>query len=168
MSLPKSARSFASLALLFALAACQPQATAPDTAADEAAIQAVAENWPKAYNDKNADALAALYTEDARTYPPGGPMISGRAAIREFFAADVASNWAPTTVAHEESVIAGDWAWRTGTWSAATTPPLTGKYAEVWRRTAEGWRIHRDIWNADAAPPAAPADTPPAAEPAQQ
>ena len=162
MSLSKPARIFTSLALLMTLAACQPQAAPTDTAADEAAIQAVADGWPKSYNEKNADSLAALYTEDARVYPPGGAMVSGRAAIREYFASDIANNWVQTTVAHEESGVAGDWAWRTGTWSAATTPVLTGKYAEVWRRTPEGWRIHRDIWNADAAPPAAPADTPPA------
>lgn len=154
MSLASSARIFTSLALLITLAACQPKAAPVDTAADEAAIQAVAESWPKAYNDKNADAVAALYTEDARVYPPGAAAASGRAAIREYFAGDIANNWAQISVAHEESRVAGDWAWRAGTWSAAVTPAVTGKYAELWHRTAEGWRIHRDIWNVDAAPPA--------------
>ena len=30
-------------------------------------------------------------------------------------------------------------------------PPMSGKYLEVWHRTAEGWRVHRDILNLDAA-----------------
>ena len=158
MSLPNSARVFMSLALLITLAACQPKA-ATDTAADAAAIQAAAEGWPKAYNDKNADGVAALYTEDARVYPPGAAMVSGRAAIRDYFSSDIANNWAEITVGHEENNVSGDWAWRTGTWSAAG---LTGKYAEIWHRTPEGWRIHRDIWNVDAAPPAAPAEAAPA------
>lgn len=158
MFLPKSTRIAMSLALLIGLVACQQQAATTDTAADEAAIQAAADGWPKAYNEKNAEAVTALYTEDARVYPPGAAMVSGRAAIREFFTGDIANNWAEISVAHEESHVSGDWAWRTGTWSAAG---LTGKYAEIWRRTPEGWRIHRDIWNVDAAPPAAPAEAPP-------
>ena len=156
MSLPDSARILTSLALLMALAACQPQSAPIDTAADEAAIEAAAQGWPKAYNDKNADGVAALYTEDAKVFPPGKAVVSGHAAIREYFAGDIANNWAQLTVTSDESTVTGDWAWRTGTWSAAITPPLTGKYAEVWRRTPDGWRIHRDIWNDDAAPGAAP------------
>ena len=164
MSLSASARIFTSLALLITLAACQPKA-ATDPAADEAAIQAAADGWPKAYNEKNADGVAALYTEDARLYPPGAAMVSGRAAIRDYFNGDITNSWAEISVAHEESNVSGDWAWRTGTWSAAVTPVLTGKYTEIWRRTPEGWRIHRDIWNVDAAPAAAPAE--PAPAPAQ-
>ena len=157
MFLPKSARIFMPLALLIALAACQPQAATVDTAADEAAIEAAAQGWPKAYNDKNADGVAALYTEDAKVFPPGKAAVNGRAAIRDYFTSDIANEWAQISVTSEESHVAGEWAWRTGSWSAAVTPVLTGKYAEVWRRTPEGWRIHRDIWNVDAAPAPAPA-----------
>ena len=41
---------------------------------------------------------------------------------------------------------------------------MSGKYLEVWHRTAEGWRLHRDISNSDAppeAPPPAPEEAPP-------
>src|SRR5262245_27996834 len=102
MSFSKSAATFLSLALLMALAACNPQAAPVDTAADEAAISAAAENWPKAYNDKNADGVVALYTQDARVYPPGKSVISGQAAIREYFAGDIAGSTAQLTVTADE------------------------------------------------------------------
>ena len=167
MSLSKSARIFTSLALLIALAACQPKAAPVDTAADVAAIETASQGWPKAYNEKNAEGVAALYTDDARVYPPGAAMVSGKAAVREYFTGDIANNWAEITVNDDETHVAGDWAWRTGTWSAAVTPVMTGKYAEVWHRTADGWRIHRDIWNVDTAPPPPEPPAAPAPPPAQ-
>ena len=146
------------LAAALTLAACAPQQS-HDSATDVAMLASTAAGWEKAYNDKNADAVAALYGEDAQLLPPGTPVVNGRAAIRDYWANDIAGTGVPVTITSDASNAGGDWAWRSGSWSSqdAKGAPLTGKYVEVWHRTADGWQIHRDIWNADEAPGASPA-----------
>ena len=77
--------------------------------------------------------------------------MNGRAAIREHYANEIATAWAKISVVSDANGVAGDWAWRSGTWSVETAPPVSGKYLDVWHRTAEGWRLYRDIFNLDAA-----------------
>ena len=163
-----STRFLLPIALLLALAACKPQ-HATDTSADKAAMQSAADGWEPAYNNKDAAAVAALYADDAQLLPPGSNAVNGMSAIKEYWSNDVATNWAKLTLKAESSDLAGDWAWRSGTWSAETSPPLSGKWVEVWHRTAGGWKIYRDIWNMDSAsppPPEAPAAPPAPAAPA--
>ena len=146
-----------------ALAACAPKGAQHDTAADETAVTTAASNWEKAYNEKNADAVAALYTENAQLLPPGPPVVNGRAAIRDFWANDIATGGSTFAITTDSSGIAGDWAWRSGPWTATAadgSPAGTGKFLEVWQRTSEGWKLHRDIWNVDESAAAAePAPT---------
>ena len=142
------------LALICSLAftACEQKTTAPspDAAADVAALATAAEGWEKAYNDKNADALAALYAEDAQLLPPGATEVSGRDAIRAYFVNDIEKQWAKISIRSDSNGVGGDWGWRSGSWSAESMPMATGKYIEVWQRTADGWRLKKDIWNMDA------------------
>ena len=149
------------------LAACAPKAPQHDAAADEAALASTAASWEKAYNDKDAEAVAALYTEDAQLLPPGAPVINGRSAIRDYWAGDIAASGMSLAIAADATGVGGDWAYRSGSWRALGadgSTAATGKYIEVWRRTPDGWQLHRDIWNADEATPAAPAEgTAPAA-----
>jgi ketosteroid isomerase-like protein len=144
------------------LASCAPQKSAHDTASDMASLTSTASGWEKAYNEKNADEVAALYSEDAQLLPPGAALVSGRAGIRDFWAKDIASTGMPVTIKSDASDGGGDWAWRSGTWSSQDPSgrAVTGKYVEVWHRTADGWRIHRDIWNADAEAAPASSTTP--------
>ena len=145
-------------------AACKPQESR-DARADEAEVAAAASNWEKAYNEKNADAVAAIYTEDAQLLPPGPPVVSGRAAIREFWANDIATSNMSFSITSDASGVAGDWAWRSGPWRGTAldgTPAGTGKFIEIWRRTKDGWQLHRDIWNVDEAAPAT--EAPPATQ----
>ena len=142
------------LALVCALGltACEPKSAAPvpDSAAEVSALATAAQGWEKAYNDKNADALAALYAEDAQILPPGATEVSGRDAIRAYFVNDIEKQWAMIHIKSDSSGVGGDWGWRSGTWSAETMPMATGKYIEVWHHTADGWRLQKDIWNMDA------------------
>ena len=138
------------LACALAFAGCGPKAPVADSNADVAALTSAAAGWEQAYNDKDADAVAAIYAEDAQLLPDGAPAVNGRAAIREHYANEIATPWAMISVESDANGVAGDWAWRSGTWSVETAPPVSGKYLEVWHRTAEGWRLHRDIANLDA------------------
>jgi uncharacterized protein (TIGR02246 family) len=148
---------------LVALAACAPKA--PDTAADEAALTADPLAWMDAYNAGNADGVANLYAEDGILLPPGAPAVVGRAAIRDFIAADVAtSKAAGLTFKNDENTgvgVSGDMGWISGTFSVTDASGATadkGKYLSVYRRINGDWQLIRDTFNSDMAPaPAAPA-----------
>ena len=165
--MPRLSRAFATLLGVVALCACDAQTSAHDPSEDATALVTTAAQWETYYNDKNANAVSALYTEDAQLAPPGAALVNGRAAIREFFAKEFATSL-PITVTADASGIGGEWAWRSGAWSVSGDRPVTGKFLEVWRRTEQGWRMHRDIWNLDApAAPPAPAAAPAAGGPSQ-
>ena len=65
-------------------------ASAADSATEVAALAAVDKAWETAYNAGDVDTLVGLYDEQAILQPPGAPRASGSAAIRAFFAMDVA------------------------------------------------------------------------------
>ena len=135
----------------FALVACQQ--AGHDPAADAESLDKAAARWEVAYNDKNGEAVAALYTEDGQLLPPGGGAVSGRAAIKDFWSNDIATQWAKISIKADSSAVAGDWAYRSGAWSTES-PALTGKFLEVWKRAGDSWQLHKDIWNMDAMPAA--------------
>ena len=146
-------RLFLLLACALAFVGCGPKAPVADSGADVAALESATAGLVQAYNDKDADAVAAIYAEDAQLLPQGAPAVKGRAAIREQYANEIATAWAKISFVNDAPVVAGDWAWRTGTWRQDYEPPVSGKYLEVWHRTAEGWRLYRDISNSDAHKP---------------
>lgn len=164
MNILKSAAIVA--AGLLALAGCQQ---APDLAAEMDAIKAVNQAWNDNYAAGNADAVAELYSEDAVLLPPGAGTTSGREAIREYLAGDVAASKAAgvsLNISADSSVdMAGDVAWQNGTFTvtdASGATVDTGKYLSVLRKKDGKWSLIRDTWNSDMPPPA------PAAEPAAE
>lgn len=69
--------------------------------------------WVEAFNRADADALAALYAEDATNHQVVDAPVQGRAAIRQMFATGFAS--AKMTCLVENLFEDGDWAileWR--------------------------------------------------------
>jgi uncharacterized protein (TIGR02246 family) len=59
---------------------------AQDTAADEEAIQQLGQRWEEAWANRDAKALAELYTEDADGISESGETVTGRMAIEEYWA----------------------------------------------------------------------------------
>ena len=151
-----------------ALSACAPPpAPAPpaqDVAADEAAMKAEAAVWFDHFNKGDADAMAALYAEDALVLPDKAPAKQGRAAFREYIAGEIASMKAAGLSFKDGGPsgagVSGDLGWISGTYSvvdASGKAVDTGKYLSVHRRTNGKWLYIRDTWNSDVAPPPAPA-----------
>ena len=71
------------------------------------------ELWVQAFNRADTDALAQFYTEDAVNHQVAEAPLSGRAAIRDMFAAGFA--WAKMTCIVENLFVDGEWAileWR--------------------------------------------------------
>ena len=98
------------------IAACAPKTGQHDPAADEGALASTASNWEKAYNEKNADGVAAVYSEDAQLLPPGPAVVTGRAAIRDYWANDIVASNSTFAISADATGVGGDWAWRSGSW----------------------------------------------------
>ena len=75
-----------------AAANAKPSATAAGQADDTQAIAALVASFTKAFNDGNATAAAATYTETAIVVDEQGERTEGRAAIRDQYAASFASD----------------------------------------------------------------------------
>ncbi|HVS13228.1 MAG TPA: SgcJ/EcaC family oxidoreductase [Thermoanaerobaculia bacterium] len=128
-----------------------------DAGGDEAAARALAESWDATWLLADADAMAALFTEDAVRLPADGPIQQGREAIR----AEVAETFTevtPVTSANPVSAlqVAGDWAWTYGTFTGSDrvagsdeVVEESGRWLSILSRTPEGWRYRVDSWNYD-------------------
>ena len=160
-------RSLLLTLLAVGLAACQSPSDAPapaepvqtvSDAADPAAvrteIEALTARYQTAARAGDADAIAALYTDDAVLHPSGKPAVRGRAAVDAHMAASHAEPTELTfTTVDVVASEAGDLAYEVGT---AVWPDGPGKYLTVYRRTQAGWRIVADTWSHNAPP--TPAD----------
>ena len=151
-------------ASLLVVVACKPPPA--DTTADQAVMAAASVTWAAAYNAGDADKIMALYSEDAVLMPPDAPAAQGHAAMRDFLTADIAGAKAAgvSLVLDDDAAgINGDLGWHSGTFKvndASGATVGTGKWVEVWRKSAGKWLMIRDIWNNDAPPAAAPAVAP--------
>ena len=137
-------------AALTVLAACQtPNTNLTDE--DIAEITNIATAYTQATRAGDADAVAALYTEDAVEMPGNQPARVGRAAIRATYGGlnDLEVNM--TELDGRDGV-----AYERGTWTqsvpvADTTVGMTGKYLVILRKQADGsWLRTHAIWNTDA------------------
>ena len=148
-----------------ALAACQTPQTDPpeptaqlpirtvaDTDADRATIEAMTADYTAAVQAADADAVSALYADDAIIHPPNEQALQGREALDAYFATIHAEPQDITFITEEVVVSAsGDMAYEVGSWEDGDT----WKYLTVYRRTPDGWRIVADSWSEDAPPTAA-------------
>jgi uncharacterized protein (TIGR02246 family) len=148
---------------LATLVACAPKPA--DTAADEAALRADPVAWFDAFNAGDADAIAALYTEDAVFLPPNVPAVAGRAAIRDYVASDIEASKGAGIKNNMGEItgvgVSGDLGWVSGSFSvtdASGATVDTGKFLSVYQRVNGDWQMIRDTWNSNAAP--APAGAP--------
>lgn len=138
------------LCLVLAAAGCA-QAPVP-----EAFPQDVADAWVAHFTAHDAAGIAALYTEDAQLLPPDQDVVSGRAAIQEFFARSNPPGSAAIEIATVETHVFGDYAHRQGSFllkDAGGEAVASGKFLELWKKQDGEWRIHRDMWSANAPAP---------------
>lgn len=122
-----------------------------------AAAPALAQESPKALQDafvkaviaEDANALAALYTEDADSYDPSGSVQKGRGEIaatwQAFFDAYDGFSASLTQKGEHQLSKTSHAAW--GLWTMAATAPGTddetvwnGRFLDVSVKTPEGWR----------------------------
>jgi ketosteroid isomerase-like protein len=106
------------------------------------------------FGKRNFDALDQIYTADARILPPGGSMVSGRKAIKEFWANLIGSVNADSAVLSSVEVIpSGEGAVEIGRATLRMQPSgqaaseVEVKYVVYWRQEDGRWKWHVDIWN---------------------
>ena len=131
--------------LIVAFAWAQPAAAqVPDELAD------LIPSWAEAFNAGDVAAVASHYTEDARRIPPLGDIQRGREAI----AADVAT-YAGASIELRaygglvDGEIGSQWGTfkLTGTAEDGTAVEFSGRWMNALKKTSDGWKIYRDIWN---------------------
>jgi ketosteroid isomerase-like protein len=108
------------------------------------------------FGKRNFDALDLIYTKDARILPPGGPMVTGRDAIKEFWTGLIqATNATAVSLATVDAMPAGDGVVEIGAavltlGTGAETTQMHAKYVVYWRQEDGRWKWHVDIWNPNA------------------
>lgn len=142
---------------LLGITACQPAGSAIDAAKVKAEIQALEDAWAAALNTRDLDALMALYTDDAVSMANHGPMLTGKAAIRQDQEKDFARQPEGMTFAFEvlDVFANGNTVTETGrsTYTDAAGQVMgTGKYMVVWEKQGDTYRCAREIYNDDAPP----------------
>ena len=127
------------------LAASGLQAQAPVDA------QALADRWTTAYNDHDGEALAALYTDGAELLAYGGQALTGREAIRSFWASDFGEGNPLTLLNVTHTVQGSDMLLVQGGYEVVDRnggdPLVSGGFVQIWRLDNTGdWHIDRELW----------------------
>ena len=135
------------------LAGCFVLAAGPALAQSKAAIQKLESEWGAAFNKGDAKAVAAMYTADAYVMPSGAPMQHGTQAIEAFWQqamqqlADVnCKTLAVTPLGRNAASEIGSCTFKT-----KAQPPGNGvlKYAVIWEKEGNAWKLQTDMWNMD-------------------
>lgn len=105
---------------------------------------------------QDVERILSYWTDDARVYPPGMPVVSGKAALRGYVEGALAIPgfhiiWSSSDAGFSPD---GQLAYLVGS-NAVTMPgpdgqPVTtsGRALTVWRQEPDGeWRCALDIWN---------------------
>jgi uncharacterized protein (TIGR02246 family) len=145
--------AFTLAAALIAGASSVGSSAEPGMKSARAAIDQANTRFSEAISRGDAQTIAALYTQDAIVLPERGEMVKGRKAIGEFWKTAMDSGVKSLETTTLEFGSSGDLAHEVGTVQLAIqgqgNAPATAsaKYVVVWKREADGWKIHRDIWN---------------------
>jgi len=140
------------VAVTLGLTACTTNRESTEEALDE--ISTARDGYWQAHLDGDADALAALVTEDATVMPPNAAPVEGREAIRSLaagmFSAMTISDFG---IEAQEVEFFGSTAIEIATYREILTmngqepAPVRGRYAIVWKRDEEGrWLVHRNMF----------------------
>ena len=127
------------------------------TTDDRILLRKTDEEWSAlAREGTDADRIVSFWSDDAKVYPPGAPILEGKRAIREFVAASLKTpgfsvSWEPADVVVAPGASMG---YTTGS-NRLTFPDAAGhivtfegRYVTVWRKSNDGtWKCVIDIWN---------------------
>jgi ketosteroid isomerase-like protein len=125
---------------------------------DTHAIQEAARQFSAAYMRGDAEAITALYTQDAVIFPERSAAISDRAALERYWTVKPGQKITRHLLISTQVVVDGNHAYDHGIFeiegerNGKSWGPLRGKYLVVWRRESDGWKMHLDMWNSGPEP----------------
>jgi ketosteroid isomerase-like protein len=105
---------------------------------------------------QDVDRILSFWTDDARVYPPGMPVLTGKVALRSYVEGALAIPGFHITWTSSEATLSPDGRLAYLLSSNAITAPgpdgrhvtTAGRGLTVWRREPDGeWRCAVDIWN---------------------
>ncbi len=116
-------------------------------------IQAANKRFMDAVRTGDEERFVRLYTDDAILLLPGREPLEGIVGVKTFFAPFKTRGVREITLTTIEVEGFGDTAWERGAseMTGADGGLLgRGKYIVIWKRTSDGWKLHRDMVNASA------------------
>jgi uncharacterized protein (TIGR02246 family) len=135
----------------FALVVCCLVGLAAPALAQKAEIEAANAKWIELFNKGDFAGVASLYTEDAAAFPPGSPMVKGRAAIAAMWKSLAEQVTDPQLTTLDVKPLGPAAAREIGTFSLKTKgsapKEVSGKYVVVWEKVGADWKLAADIWN---------------------
>jgi ketosteroid isomerase-like protein len=139
------------LALVLAAVA---MACAPQAADQSAEFAAAVGRWQAAFDAKDLDALAAVYTEDCVIMPPNAELGTGQGYAKELFGGmiDAGLSGEMETITAN---AAGGVGYHAGTYTLYAPDGVVvdrGKFIEGLTKVNGEWKITHDIFNSDLAP----------------
>lgn len=146
------------LAISSSVLAQQPPADSLASIGLPAELDRVLRDYEKAWQARDAEALAGLFTEDGFVLSNGKPPVRGRVAIRSAYA----DAGGPLALRALEYSADGAVAYIIGAYSESAKSADIGKFILALRKDSKGrWLIAADIDNTNRRPrPAAPAAPP--------
>ena len=122
-------------------------------AENKGAADEVTAAWMNAFETGQAANIAALYTEDAHSMPPGTGPITGRSAIESYWRQDIGKGDLATKLTPNDSIAQGDLLHVNGMYEVlaknAGASLAKGQYQQLWRRVDGAWRVQHEIWRVD-------------------
>lgn len=98
--------------------------------------------------------IVELYTDDGHLLPPNAPVVRGKTALIKDFTDTYASNQVSGVKFFTQNVYGekGSYIIEEGIWQVFGLNGSVmdnGKYIKLWKKTNQGWKIYRDIFNSD-------------------
>lgn len=126
-----------------------------ESEADEAEIRRLIAGQIEAYNRGEGVRVLEIIAQDRIILNPHQPVVRGRGDLGELqtFLNNVQHS---IDLDVDELLVFGEWAFERGVVSgrlarrpSAQPSSYTYKYARIWRRKDDGWKIYLSIWNSD-------------------
>ena len=129
---------------------------AAGVASTRAAVEVATEAFHQALRTNDPERLFAYVADDVQMMPPGEPVVRGKSAMREWYAAFLSQYRTTSLVLADREVLVGDlWAVELGSYEWVLQPLPGGEsvrdrgnYMQVWRMHEGGrWLFERELWN---------------------
>ncbi|UCH84396.1 MAG: nuclear transport factor 2 family protein [Candidatus Latescibacterota bacterium] len=113
-----------------------------------AVIEKVNKKYEEAYRNKDAAAIASIYSEDAQVFAPLRPMCEGRSEIQEAMEEQFGMGVERVKLRILEVYASGGMAYEIGQWTATGPKGIVvarGHYMTIWKKEQGQWRVFRDM-----------------------